>query len=125
MADTRGKDYNKRLNYGELKDKITKTTNPINAPFRTATIVRNSNHMQHLLQMSTLDMEEHQVKLQNDQMKQAAKQEVLNGNGSSTEEYLSMTNSPEVARTHDDLQSMYEDSFELLEQRKKNKKKQQ
>jgi len=27
MADTRGKDYNKRLNYDELKDKITKTKN--------------------------------------------------------------------------------------------------
>jgi len=25
MANTRGKDYNKRLNYDELKDKITKT----------------------------------------------------------------------------------------------------
>ena len=24
MANTRGKDYNKRLNYDELKDKITK-----------------------------------------------------------------------------------------------------
>ena len=24
MADKRGKDYNKRLNYDELKDKITK-----------------------------------------------------------------------------------------------------
>ena len=27
MADKRGKDYNKRLNYDELKDKITKKNN--------------------------------------------------------------------------------------------------
>ena len=26
MANTRGKDYNKRLDYDQLKDKITKTT---------------------------------------------------------------------------------------------------
>ena len=45
MADKRTKDYNKRLNYDELKDKITKTKKPINAPYRTATIVRNSNQM--------------------------------------------------------------------------------
>ena len=68
MADKRGKDYNKRLNYDELKDKITKTKKPINAPYRTATVVRNSNQMQNLLQMSTLDMEEHQLKQQNENM---------------------------------------------------------
>jgi len=77
MANTRGKDYNKRLNYDELKDKITKTKKPINAPYRTATVIRNSNQMQNLLAMSTLDMEEHQVKLQNEQMKQAKKDEMI------------------------------------------------
>ena len=40
MADTRGKDYNKRLNYDELKDKLTKTKQTINAPCRTASIVK-------------------------------------------------------------------------------------
>ena len=63
MADKRGKDYNKRLTYDELKDKITKKK-PINAPYRTATVIRNSNQMQNLLAMSTFDMEEHNVKLQ-------------------------------------------------------------
>ena len=32
MADKLGADYNKRLNYDELKDKITKKKQPINAP---------------------------------------------------------------------------------------------
>ena len=65
MADSskRGKDYNKRLNYDELKDKITKKK-PINAPYRTATVIRNSNQMQNLLNMNNLEMEEHNVKLQ-------------------------------------------------------------
>ena len=48
MADKRTKDYNKRLNYDQLHDKITKTKKPINAPYRTATVVRNSNKMQNL-----------------------------------------------------------------------------
>ena len=122
MADKRGKDYNKRLNYDELKDKITKEKVPINAPYRTATVIRNSNQMQNLLNMNNLEMEEHNVKLQKEQMKQAATKDLLNGNGTSSEEYQSMTNSPEVERTHDDLQTMYEDSFELLEQSQKEQK---
>ena len=77
MANTRTKDYNKRLNYDELKDKITKNKQPINAPYRTATIVRNSNQMQNLLQMNNLDMEEHQAELEKEQIKQAKVGEVL------------------------------------------------
>ena len=38
MADKRGADYNKRLNYDELKDKITKKKQPIDAPYRTASL---------------------------------------------------------------------------------------
>ena len=70
MADKRGKDYNKRLNYDELKDKITRKKVPINAPYRTATVIRNSNQMQNLLQMNNLDMEEHQAGLEKEQIKQ-------------------------------------------------------
>ena len=77
MANTRGKDYNKRLNYDELKDKITKTKKPINAPYRTATIVRNSNQMQNLLQMNNFEMEQHQAELEKEQIKQAKVGEVL------------------------------------------------
>ena len=64
MVDTRGKDYNKRVNYDELKDKISKQKQPINAAFRTSTIIRNSNQMQNVLQMNTLDMETHQAELE-------------------------------------------------------------
>ena len=78
MADTRGKDYNNRLNYDELKDKITKTKKTINAPYRTATIVRNSNQMQNLLQMNNFEMEKHQAQLQKEQIKQAVKDEMIN-----------------------------------------------
>ena len=77
MADKRGKDYNKRLNYDELKDKITKKKVPINAPYRTATVIRNSNQMQNLLNMNNLEMEEHQAGLEKGQMKQAKVGEVL------------------------------------------------
>jgi len=73
MAGTRGTDYNKRLNYDELKDKINIKKQPIDAPYRTATIVRNSNQMQNLLQMNNLDMEEHQAELEKEQMKQIKK----------------------------------------------------
>ena len=59
MADKRTKDYNKRLDYDELINKINKEDKKGHAPYRTATIIRNSNQMQHLLQMSTLDMQEH------------------------------------------------------------------
>ena len=66
MADKRGKDYNKRLNLDEVKDKLSKDKKNIDVPYRTATIIRNSNQMQNLLQnMNLLDMEEHQQKLQN------------------------------------------------------------
>ena len=78
MADSskRGKDYNKRLNYDELKDKITKKKT-IDVPYRTATVIRNSNQMQNLLQMNNFDMEEHNVKLQKEQIKQAKVGELL------------------------------------------------
>ena len=40
-------------------------------PYRTATIIRNSNQMQKILKnINLLDMEEHQQKLQNEQVKQ-------------------------------------------------------
>lgn len=118
MANTRGKDYNKRLNYDELKDKITKTKKPINAPYRTATVIRNSNQMQNLLAMSTLDMEEHQVKLQNEQMKQAKKDEMIKKEQPKSNVPV-VSIADEVERAQDDLQSVYEDSYELLEQRQK------
>ena len=118
MADKRGKDYNKRLNYDELKDKITKTKKPINAPYRTATVVRNSNQMQNLLSMSTLDMEEHSLKLQNEQMKQAKKDEMINREQPQSNVPV-VSIAEDVERSQDDLQSMYEDSYELLEQRQK------
>ena len=121
MADKRTKDYNKRLNYDELKDKITKTKKPINAPYRTATIIRNSNQMQKLLQMSTLDMETHQIKQQNEQTKQAQKDEMINKEQPKSNASV-VSIAEEVERSQDDLQSMYEDSFELLEQRKKEQK---
>ena len=73
----RGKDYNKRLDYDQLKDKITKTKKPINAPYRTATIVRNSNQMQNLLQMNNFEMEQHQAELEKEQIKQAKVGEVF------------------------------------------------
>ena len=63
-------------------------------------------------------MEEHQVRLQKEQIKQSVKQEVLNGIGSSTEEYLWQIYR-KLHRTHDDLQLMYEDSFDLYNQRRK------
>ena len=71
MADKRGKDYNKRLNYDELTDKLSKSKKKIDVSYRTATIVRNSNQMQQLLQMILLDMQEHHAKLENEQIKQA------------------------------------------------------
>ena len=77
MADKRGADYNKRLNYDELKDKITKKKQPINAPYRTATIIRGSNQMQNLLQMNNLDMQEHQAELEKEQVKQAKVGEMI------------------------------------------------
>ena len=55
------------------KDKITIKNKPINAPYRTATIIRNSNQMQNLLQMNNFDMEKHQAQLQKEQIKQAVK----------------------------------------------------
>ena len=69
MADQRGKDYNKRLTYDELNDNITKTNKTMNAPYRTATLVRNSNQMQNVLQMNNFDMEKHQAQLQKEQIK--------------------------------------------------------
>ena len=77
MADKRGKDYNKRLDYDQLTEKITKKKVPINAPYRTGTVIRNSNQMQNLLQMNNLDMEEHQAGLEKEQIKQAKVGEVL------------------------------------------------
>ena len=118
MADKRGNDYNKRLNYDELKDKITKTKKPINAPYRAATVVRNSNQMQNLLQMSTLDMEEHQVKLQNEQMKQAKAKDLLNGNGTSSD-YQSVTSHREHQDATEDLIDLHSDTLDLLQQRQK------
>ena len=118
MANTRGKDYNKRLNYDELKDKITKTKKQINAPYRTATVIRNSNQMQNLLAMSTLDMEEHQVKLQNEQVKQAKKDEMIN-NKAPVSNVPVVSIADDVERKQDDLQSVYEDNYELLAQRQK------
>jgi hypothetical protein len=118
MANTRGKDYDKRLNYDELKDKITKNKKPINAPYRTATIIRNSNQMQNLLAMSTLDMEEHQVKLQNEQVKQAKKDEMIKKEQPKSNVPV-VSIADDVERTQDDLQSVYEDNYELLAQRQK------
>ena len=124
MADKRGKDYNKRLNYDELKDKITKTKPRINAPYRTATVIRNRNQMQNLLQMNNFDMEEHNVKLQKEQVKQSKKDEMINEEApQSNVPVVSIAN--DVERSQGDLQNVYEHSFELLEKDKKNKKKQQ
>ena len=64
MADKRNKDYNKRLDYDQLVDKIPKKKQPINAPYRTATIIRNINQMQNLLQMNNLEIDEHQADLE-------------------------------------------------------------
>ena len=61
MAHTRGKDYNKLLNYDEVTDKLSKNKKKIDVPYRTATIIRNSNQMQQILQMNLLDMLEHQA----------------------------------------------------------------
>ena len=44
---------------------------------RTATIIRGSNQMQNLLQMNNLDMEEHQVELEKEQVKQATVGELI------------------------------------------------
>ena len=121
MADKRTKDYTKRLNYDELKDKITKNKKPINAPYRTATIVRNSNQMQNLLQMSTLEMEEHQVKLQNEQMKQAKAQDLLSGNGTSSD-YQSVTSHKEHQDASEDLIDLEGDNIDLLTQADKEQK---
>ena len=120
MADTRGKDYNKRLNYDELKDKITKTKKPINAPYRTATIIRNSNQMQHLLQMSNFDMEKHQVQLQKEQIKQAVKDEMINKEKPKSNVSV-VSNSEEVEDARDELQALHEDNFDLFNQRKEEK----
>ena len=48
MADLRGQDLVRRLNYDELKDKITKEKKTKDAPYRTATIIRNSIQMKNL-----------------------------------------------------------------------------
>ena len=77
MADKRGKDYNKRLDYDQLTDKLSKNKNKIDVPYRTATIVRNSNQMQNLLQMGLLDMQEHQAELESEQIKQAKVGEMI------------------------------------------------
>ena len=78
MADKRGKDYNKRLTLDEVTEKLSKDKKIRDVPYRTATIIRNSNQMQNLLQnMNLLDMEEHQQKLQNEQVKQVAVGELL------------------------------------------------
>ena len=115
MADKRGADYNKRLNYDELKDKITKKKVPINAPYRTATVIRNSNQMQNLLNMNNLEMEEHNVKLQKEQVKQAAARDILNGNGTSSD-YQSATNHQEHQNASEDLIDLYSDSADVLTQ---------
>ena len=104
MADTRGKDYNKRLNYDELKDKITKNKQPINVPYRTATIVRNSNQMQNLLQMNNLDMEEHQAELEKEQIKQAKVGEVL-------------SKTPQVKEPKKQMKSVSVDATKVLKDR--------
>ena len=52
-----------------LKIKQVKTQS-INVPYRTATIVRNDNQMQNLLQMNNFDMEKHQAELEKEQIKQ-------------------------------------------------------
>ena len=77
MADTRGKNYNTRLNYDELTDKITKKKQPINAPYRLASVIRNSNQMQNLLGMNNFEMIQHQAELEKEQIKQAKVGEVL------------------------------------------------
>ena len=115
MADKRTKDYNKRLNYDELKDKITKTKKPINAPYRTATVVRNSNQMQNLLQMNLLDMEEHQVKLQNEQMKQAKKDEMISKEQPKSNLPV-VSNSTEFYDIADDVIDDKQDTVDLLTQ---------
>ena len=46
-------------------------------PYRTGTVIRNSNQMQNLLQMNNLDMEEHQAGLEKEQIKQTKVGEVL------------------------------------------------
>ena len=68
MADQRGNHYNKQFKYDELKHRITKTKKHINAPYRTATIIRNSNQMQNLLEMNNVDMQEHQAQLQKEKL---------------------------------------------------------
>ena len=115
MADKRTKDYNKRLNYNELKDKITKTKKPINVPYRTATVVRNSNQMQNLLQMNLLEMEEHQVKLQNEQMKQAKKDEMINKEQPKSNLPV-VSNSTEFYDIADDVIDDKQDTIDLLTQ---------
>ena len=124
MADSskRGKDYNKRLNYDELKDKITKTKPRINAPYRTATVIRNSNQMQNLLAMSTFDMEEHQFKLQKEQVKQSKKDEMINKEQPQSNVPV-VSIADDVERSQGDLQDVYEDSFELLEKSQEEQKK--
>ena len=122
MADKRGKDYNKRLNYDELKDKITKKKVPINAPYRTATVIRNSNQMQNLLNMNNLEMEEHNVKLQKEQMKQSKKDEMINKEQPQSNVPV-VSIADDVERSQGDLQDVYEDSFELLEKSQEEQKK--
>ena len=104
MANTRTKDYNKRLDYDQLKDKITKDKKQINAPYRTATIVRNSNQMQNLLQMNNLDMEEHQAELEKEQIKQAKVGEVL-------------SKTPQVKEPKKQMKSVSVDATKVLKDR--------
>ena len=77
MANTRVKDYTKRLNYDELKDKLSKNKKVIDAPYRLATIIRNSNQMQNIINMNMIEMSEHQAEVQNEQIKQSKVSEVL------------------------------------------------
>jgi hypothetical protein len=120
MADTRGKDLVKRLNYDELKDKITKTKKPIIAPYRTATIVRNSNQMQNLLQMNNFDMEKHQAQLQKEQIKQAVKGEMINKEKPQSNVPV-VSNSTHFFRIADEQSEDLEETVDKLTEIKKEK----
>ena len=104
MADKRGKDLVKRLNYDELKDKLTKEKKTKDAPYRTATIVRNSIQMQKLLQMNNLDMEEHQAELEKEQIKQAKVGEVL-------------SNKPQIKEPKKQMKNVGVDATKILKDR--------
>ena len=60
-------------------------------------------------------MEEHQVKLQKEQIKQATARELLNGNGTSSD-YQSATSHQEHQNASEDLIDLYSDSADVFAQ---------